>query len=102
MQYLLSLCKWGSFDAAGITALTAAAGMIIFNTTTNKHQGYDGSSWNDYINTMIYELLNPILTILQDTLTTPPTGPAVGTWMWIAIGLATTVATIAQHFIINK
>jgi len=48
-----------------------------------------------YINTMIYELLNPILTILQDTLTTPPTGPAVGTWMWIAIGLATTVATIA-------
>ena len=37
----------GSFDAAGITALTAAAGMIIFNTTTNKHQGYDGSSWND-------------------------------------------------------
>lgn len=48
-----------------------------------------------YINTMIYELLNPILTILQDTPTTPPTGPAVGTWMWIAIGLATTVATIA-------
>ena len=23
------------------------AGDIIFNTTTNKHQGYDGSVWND-------------------------------------------------------
>lgn len=23
------------------------AGMIVFNTTTNKFQGYDGTSWND-------------------------------------------------------
>jgi hypothetical protein len=28
--------------------LTAAAGMIIYNTTTNKHQGYDGTTWNDF------------------------------------------------------
>jgi hypothetical protein len=25
-----------------------AAGLIIYNTTTNKHQGYDGSTWNDF------------------------------------------------------
>jgi hypothetical protein len=24
-----------------------AAGLIIFNTTTSKHQGYDGTTWND-------------------------------------------------------
>jgi hypothetical protein len=29
-------------------ALTAAAGMIIFNTTTSKFQGYDGSAWQDF------------------------------------------------------
>ena len=29
-------------------ALTAVASMVIFNTTTNKHQGYNGSSWNDF------------------------------------------------------
>ena len=28
-------------------ALTATAGMMIYNSTTSKHQGYDGSSWND-------------------------------------------------------
>ena len=27
---------------------TPAAGLIIFNTTTSKHQGYDGSVWNDF------------------------------------------------------
>lgn len=26
---------------------TPVAGMIAYNTTTNKHQGYDGSAWND-------------------------------------------------------
>lgn len=25
-----------------------AAGLIIFNSTTSKHQGYDGSTWNDF------------------------------------------------------
>ena len=29
-------------------ALTATAGMVIYNTTTNKHQGYNGTSWNDF------------------------------------------------------
>ncbi len=29
-------------------ALTAVAGMVIFNTTTNKHQGYNGTTWNDF------------------------------------------------------
>jgi hypothetical protein len=24
------------------------AGIMIFNTTVNKHQGYDGSAWNDF------------------------------------------------------
>lgn len=27
---------------------TPAAGLVIFNTTTNKHQGYDGTVWNDF------------------------------------------------------
>lgn len=25
-----------------------AAGLVVYNTTTNKHQGYDGTSWNDF------------------------------------------------------
>jgi hypothetical protein len=29
-------------------ALTAEAGMQIYNTTTNKHQGYNGTTWNDF------------------------------------------------------
>jgi hypothetical protein len=28
-------------------ALDAEAGDFIYNTTTNKHQGYNGSTWND-------------------------------------------------------
>ena len=37
---------------AGITTatrdgLTAVAGDIIYNNTTNKHQGYDGTNWNN-------------------------------------------------------
>jgi hypothetical protein len=28
-------------------AITAAAGMMIFNSTTNKFQGYDGTNWID-------------------------------------------------------
>jgi len=27
--------------------LSGVAGMLIFNSSTNKHQGYDGSTWND-------------------------------------------------------
>ena len=29
------------------TTVVAQAGDIRYNTTTNKHQGYNGSSWND-------------------------------------------------------
>lgn len=29
-------------------ALTPVAGMVIFNTSTQKHQGYDGTAWNDF------------------------------------------------------
>lgn len=29
-------------------AIAAEAGDTIYNTTTNKHQGYDGSTWNDF------------------------------------------------------
>lgn len=28
-------------------ALSPVAGMVIFNSTSSKHQGHDGSSWND-------------------------------------------------------
>ena len=31
-----------------ITALTPIAGEMVYNTTTNKHQGYDGTIWNDF------------------------------------------------------
>ena len=27
---------------------TPAAGLIIYNTSTNKHQGYNGTTWNDF------------------------------------------------------
>jgi hypothetical protein len=28
--------------------ITPVAGMVIYNTTTNKHQGYNGTTWNDF------------------------------------------------------
>jgi hypothetical protein len=34
----------GSFSSA---PSSPSAGQIYFNTTTNKHQGYDGTSWNN-------------------------------------------------------
>ena len=37
-----------SYTTTQRDALTGVAGMVIFNTTTNKHQGYNGSSWNDF------------------------------------------------------
>jgi hypothetical protein len=27
---------------------TPAAGLVIYNTSTNKHQGYNGTTWNDF------------------------------------------------------
>jgi len=43
----------GSFLPPRITtatrdALTPVEGMVIFNTTTKKHQGYNGTTWNDF------------------------------------------------------
>jgi hypothetical protein len=29
-------------------SLTPIAGMMIYNSSTNKHQGYDGGTWNDF------------------------------------------------------
>lgn len=42
-----------AFRASSMTttqrdALTALAGMMLFNTTTSKFQGYDGATWNDF------------------------------------------------------
>lgn len=31
-----------------VTWVAGDAGMIIYNTTTNKHQGFDGTNWNDF------------------------------------------------------
>jgi hypothetical protein len=39
--------KTSSMTTAERDALTAKAGMIIFNTSTSKHQGFDGTSWNN-------------------------------------------------------
>ena len=36
--------KWTTVERVGLTTVT---GSIIFNTTTNKMQCYDGSNWND-------------------------------------------------------
>ena len=37
-----------SYTTTQRDTLTGVAGMVIFNTTINKHQGYNGSSWNDF------------------------------------------------------
>lgn len=29
-------------------AMTAEAGMVIFNSTLSKHQGFDGTTWNNF------------------------------------------------------
>lgn len=36
-----------SMTSAQRDLLTPFSGLVIFNSTTNKHQGYDGSGWND-------------------------------------------------------
>ena len=30
-----------------VSGASTETGAIIYNTTTNKHQGYNGTSWND-------------------------------------------------------
>ena len=39
--------SFGGMDTTARNALTASAGMVIYNSTTNKLQCYNGSSWND-------------------------------------------------------
>jgi len=36
------------YTTTEINDLKAIEGMIIFNTTTKKHQGFDGVFWNDF------------------------------------------------------
>ena len=37
--------QFGSFTAAERTALTASNGMVIYNTTANRFQGYQNGAW---------------------------------------------------------
>ena len=39
----------GRMDQTAINALTAANGMIVYNTTTNKFQGDEGGAWSNLI-----------------------------------------------------
>lgn len=39
----------GRMDQTAINALTAANGMIVYNTTTNKFQGYEAGAWSNLI-----------------------------------------------------
>jgi hypothetical protein len=71
-KFILTLVNSGTFNEVltvksdGLTAFTGAvqlasmtttqrdaissptAGMMIYNTTVNKHQGYNGTTWNDF------------------------------------------------------
>lgn len=71
-KFVLTLVESGTFNEVltvksdGLTAFTGAvqlasmtttqrdaissptAGMMIYNTTVNKHQGYNGATWNDF------------------------------------------------------
>ena len=39
----------GNMDQTAINALTAANGMIVYNTSTNKFQGYENGAWANLI-----------------------------------------------------
>ena len=44
-----SVLKLSNLTTTERNALTAANGMIIYNATTNKFQGYENGSWADLI-----------------------------------------------------
>lgn len=44
-----SFVQFGSFTTAERDALTAANGMVIYNTTDNKFQGYENGAWANLI-----------------------------------------------------
>ena len=39
----------GNMDQTAINALTGANGMIVYNTTSNKFQGYENGAWANLI-----------------------------------------------------
>ena len=39
----------GNMDQTAINALTASNGMMVYNTTTNKFQGYENGAWANLI-----------------------------------------------------
>ena len=41
--------QFGSFTTTQRNALTAANGMVIYNTTDNKFQGYENGAWASLI-----------------------------------------------------
>jgi len=46
-SYVDNLTQVKSFTTTEQDALTPVAGMLIYNSTTNKHRGYNGTIWND-------------------------------------------------------
>jgi len=47
LQSTTRVFKTNNLTSTEETNLTGTAGMIIFNTTTNKFRGYDGTAWQN-------------------------------------------------------
>ena len=45
---LVRVKKMTSAEIAAIDISLLTGGLLVYNTTTNKHQGYNGSTWNDF------------------------------------------------------
>lgn len=45
---LIRAKKMTSTERDAISSFLLESGLIIYNTTTNKHQGYNGTTWNDF------------------------------------------------------
>lgn len=43
----INILKLAALTQAQIDALVPAEGWVVFNTTTDKFQGYDGAAWVD-------------------------------------------------------